>query len=68
MEQKYKVVEYHLIPVKVEGEKKLQPATEYRVVQAGLTWLEAKKLRKDSKLYTIVAEHPVGNLEKETKK
>jgi hypothetical protein len=61
----YKVVEYHLIPeaksdlaMDKEMDKKKKPplVSEYRTIQAGMTWMDAKELRKINSHYMIVPE------------
>lgn len=64
MTKTYKVMEYHLIPAKIEKGEKPYPVTEYHVISAGLTWEKAKELCKINRQYTIVPEHAEGNLEK----
>jgi hypothetical protein len=64
MEQKYKVVEYHLIPANVEKGEKPFSMTEYHLVAEHLTWKKAKELCKSNKTYSLVFERLVGSLEK----
>jgi signal recognition particle GTPase len=62
--KKFRVVVYHSIPAitkETENKKKLQTmesqVTEYQTIQSGMTWQEAKELRKINTHYMIVPEN-----------
>jgi len=54
--KKYKVVIYSAVPVKMDKDSKTKnvQAMEYRTISSGLSWKEAKELRKINISYMIV--------------